>query len=363
MGNLQMNVSEIEQPRALIVEGTVSGHRLYYVRILASHLAQSGWNVTVVTRTGGLETKEALLHLAGLSESVSLVESESLRLCDIESISRDVSAVLTVVPDGDWLLKELPKRVGWRGSGKLKFLIMREDSQSANAAKKLLGTVSKRILRTLVGTFPRVSAVTLKSAVWMGRQRNIARDPVTRLAKSTDLIHAAARFGLDDGRYWFAIVGAISARKNLSLVAQAISEFGDDRIGFLVAGLCPTDELAKAQPWMDRLRTKGVKVVVLNRLLTDLEVDSFVGAVDCVVLAHSNEGPSGLFGKAAGYGTRVVAAGAVSLRVDTAFIPNLATWAPLSVPDVANALEAASVKPAPSKVDGLGPDDFARAMS
>ena len=347
----------------MVIERTVSGHRLFYVRILLDYLVSKGNDVLFVTIEGGLSSPEAKLHLSGLNSACSRSEVASLEIEEIENISRSAGALLTVVPDGDWLLKSLAKRRGWRGVGKLKFLVMREDAQSKSPLAKAIGSGAKRAVVRLVNQLPRVDAITLKSAVWSGRQRNVARDPVTQLASVDDVQSVRDDFGLSPDRYWFAIVGAITSRKNLPLVASAISRFGNEHVGFLIAGLCAKDELEKAQEFMSRLRDNSADVVLVNRLLTDIEIDAIVGAADCLVLAHSNEGPSGLFGKAANSGTRVVTAGAESLRRDSAFVPQLASWVPLNVDSLSAALKSAMELPTPNPVEGLSATDFARALS
>ena len=102
--------------------------------------------------------------------------------------------------------------------------------------------------------------------------------------------------------------------------------------------------------------------MVKDRLLSDLELDAAIRRVDCVVLAHSNEGPSGLFGKAAAAGTRIVAAGAASLRADAGAIPEVAAWSPLDVVGLGAELDLARRKPRPDPIQGLSATDFCTAL-
>ncbi len=118
---------------------------------------------------------------------------------------------------------------------------------------------------------------------------------------------------LDDSRYWFGIIGAIDERKNVSLVMAAAQGLPPGQVGLLVAGRF-SDATRESLREFGAELPGGVRLV--DRVLTDEELDAAVAAVDCVVLAHSNEGPSGLFGKAVRAGTRILGAGAQSLRRD-----------------------------------------------
>ena len=349
--------------RVLISEKTVTGHRLYYVRLLADALIARGDYVHIATSVGALGSAEAALHLSELAPEIELTEHRDLSLHGLELLSRQFNSDVTVVPDGDWLLPMLLRRVGWRGAGKLNFLVMRENSQSGKWIKRAFGTAGKRGIARLVGRMTNVNPIFLKSAVWKGKQKNIARDPVTQLAGPADVSNVRLDLGLAKDKYWFAVVGSITSRKNLPLVARALSNFGSERTGFLIAGVCPPEELELARKHLDRLRSQSAQVVIVNRLLGDVEMDALVLASDCLVLAHSNEGPSGLLGKAANSGTRVVAAGAQSLRADTSFVPSLATWVTLDETALTRALQQAQEEPAPDRIRGLNAADFAVSLA
>ncbi|MGR0159129.1 hypothetical protein [Paenarthrobacter nitroguajacolicus] len=83
----------------------------------------------------------------------------------------------------------------------------------------------------------------------------------------------------------------------------------------------------------------GKPVVIVDRILSDIELDAAVAAVNCLMLAHSNEGPSGLLGKAACCGTRVIAAGAKSLKSDIEDMPRLGDWTELNEESLGAAMQ------------------------
>lgn len=73
----------------------------------------------------------------------------------------------------------------------------------------------------------------------------------------------------------------------------------------------------------------GVSIVQADRQLSSAELDSFISIADCVVLAHSNESPSGILGKAAAAQRAILAAGASTLRRDVMQLGDGANWCPL----------------------------------
>jgi hypothetical protein len=111
-----------------------------------------------------------------------------------------------------------------------------------------------------------------------------------------------------------------------------------------------------------QLTESGIALVVHDRLLNDLELDSLVCAVDCVVLAHSNEGSSGVMGKAAAVGTRIAAAGAQSLKVDCRAAPQIAAWSSLKGPDLHRLLADSSSLESPTPSISSSARDFASAL-
>ena len=134
------------------------------------------------------------------------------------------------------------------------------------------------------------------------------------------------------------MLGNITDRKNLPMVAEAVARVAEHAsVGLLIAGKVEAEELARARPALDRIEAVGI-VRVVDRMLEEDELDAAVALVDCLVLAHSNEGPSGLLAKAAATGTLVLTAGARSLRADARRIPTIAAWTPLDVDRIAAAL-------------------------
>ena len=350
--------------RTLILEKNATGHRLYYARILANACALAGHRSTLVLSSDAKQSPEISIHLSALDERVERLYRSDFTYEGIVKLTHEFEPTLTVVPDGDDIAAEVGRRARWAGHGALSLLVMRESTQPVRIPGVMWAkTQVKQMLLSRARAVPGVRVAVLKGALWRGSSKySIARDPVTLEISSLSVQAVRDDWGLREEIYWFGVLGAISERKNLKLVAEAMTAVDDPHIGLLIAGTCEPSALIEAQPALTSLRNTGARVVIVDRLLEDWELDSAVAAMDAVVLAHSNEGPSGLLGKAAAAGTRVVAAGARSLKVDSATMGSLAVWAPLALAPLSMALRwTVSQEPGACLTD-LGADDFARAL-
>jgi colanic acid biosynthesis glycosyl transferase WcaI len=132
-------------------------------------------------------------------------------------------------------------------------------------------------------------------------------------------------------------------------------------VGLIVAGPCQPDVLDAAGPALHAIRERGVPVIVDDRVLGPVEFDAAVQAVDCLVLAHSNEGPSAVAARAGMHGIRVVAAGARSLARDVELL-GAAEWTELDPNAMADAMRrAATSGPVDVRLD-LGTRSFCEAL-
>jgi hypothetical protein len=347
--------------RVVLVEGNPSGHRLSYVRVLAEAALGRGDSVTLVTSSDAVADGRFEAHLGRLRERMTVMTHDGFDLTSLAKLTDAIGPTITVVPDGDAIAVELARTGRWNGAGRLSLLIMREKAQRQRFPNM---TPVRSAIKTLIllraSRVGRVHLVVLKSAVWTGRSRFVtARDPI-EVSYNSDLAEdLQTDWSLESSKYWFGVLGAITPRKNLELVLKSLLAFPDlSGVGILVAGRCDPDVVARSKDLIDRLRLRGALVVVQNRLLSDAELDNAISVIDCVVIAHSNEGPSGLFGKSVALGTRVVTAGAASLRMDSGSFPASASWSRLTVEALSTALSRARESNRPSRNGDLGTVDF-----
>jgi hypothetical protein len=343
----------------LIAQPNMGGHRFNYCRILVQHAARAGRQVTILTTSSGAETFRQLAPEAAGSVEFATLSSEAMSLADLAHVARSMAGVgLVLVPDGDRLAGELAVRGGWRGPGMLRLLIMRPSAQPGRL--RALRTILRRCIFLFWHLLPRVELVLLRSAVrpTLGLLPRVA-DPIELMATPETISRLRQSNDITHSRYWFTIAGALDERKNVLLVMSALELATGDSLrplGLILSGV-QTQRLR-----MD-LASDGTahayRLVVDDRHLSQDELDSYILLSDAVVLAHSNEGPSGILGKAVAAGTRVLASGASSLRRDCLAIGPSATWCPLDKDHLAHLLANASRcdRPAPT-TQVAGPDVF-----
>ena len=347
----------------LILEGNGDGHRFYYVRLLAEAIIAEGRRPVLVTTPGQMDGPQAAEFLRDLPSSFTVAEVPRADVTAASRVAHETGARHVVIPDGDLHLVPLLVRHG-RHLPHVTALVMREpDLRRGQAIRPLARQWTKRATMSLAALRASTTVTVLKSSVWAGRSAfPVAQDPVTSAATPDDVTAVRAQWGLDGDRRWFAVAGAITARKNLPMIAEAFARVADEGMGLLVAGAVLDGQLAEAEPHLAEAGRRGARVVVVDRMLEDVELDAAIAAVDCVVLAHSNEGPSGILGKAVMSGTRLILSGASSLRRDAEAVPSHATWTPLTVEELARAIEDAVDADRPPAVPDMGTSRFTSAL-
>lgn len=310
-----------------------------YVRELVERVISSGGRPVVLLSHAAITSDEYNLHLGQLQNVFELETSGSITLAHIRSTAARHDVVLTALLEADSFRAQVAVS-GWR-IGRLSMLVMRPDSQKLTLLQlPMLRKFVKTLLRKGASIRNNVTVLTLVSGTSEVVHRSEVRDPISVTGTAQERAAIAKRFGIGDGRKWFGVVGAISARKNPQLILRAACTALDSTAGVILAGRIDSSvdgvDLAAS---CDELRAKGIAVRIVDRLLEDIEVDGLLANLHCVVLAHSNEGSSGILGKASALGTLVLAAGAASLRRDVSNLDG-ALWVALQDEDLADGLSA-----------------------
>lgn len=326
----------------LMLEPGTQGHRLYYLRILALHAG-------VKRRVDLYVNPEAIgaPELEGLPPSVRIVgrlpESGVYSVGEVKQLAVETGASAVVVPDGDYLAIRLGLCARWpRGGPSLSVLIMREPrlERVRVLTPTWIRLLVKRALITRSRRLAAVNAYVLRSMGDRARTRfRTVQDPV-HFRPTPDLGTFRQERSLDGSVFWFSIVGAITARKSVGLVAEAVAALAKEgkRVGLLIAGVQQTDALPDIEHARAMSNAGVLQLAEFNERLADQDLDSYIAISDCVVLAHMNEGPSGILGKAVEGRRPVVAAGAVSLREDvTNCYSRGGIWVPLEKDSLASA--------------------------
>lgn len=317
------------------------GHRFAYVQYLLRHMPDDH-DVLLLTTPEALRSKNFALHLGTFENrfTTHLVEADEWDL--LTSYSLELHTDLLVLPDGDSFAWRRAWRKGWKGSGNITALVMRSSGQHGGACRRAAGRLTKRLLFRLGNARHNIRLLRLESALWDPSQSNDGvPDPVTFHPDqgALEILLPLETFSRDIK--WVGLVGALDPRKNVALVLDAALHTNRNGFGVILAGRMDQSIRMDVDAAMPRLRARGIPVLIVDRLLTDGQLDALLARLQCVVLAHSNEGPSGILGKCARAGTFIVAAGAQSLRADCRRLPASSRWSPLAVGDLARSIEAA----------------------
>lgn len=347
----------------LIVEPHSRGHRLHYVRFLIEGCHANLDRVVILTTKSAVESAEWRVHLEHHTPSVITQPAHAFGLDDIAHAAASLGADVTIVPDADGYVSQVLLR-GWSGPGMLTMLIMRGEVQPGPpfAWLRPAKTLVKRTLIWGADRRRNVRMYVLRSPLIPRRgPLHWLPEPV-QLSCSPEQVETVRRqLDRDEGRYWIGVFGDITARKNLELITEAILEMPN--VGLLTAGPVDPEVSAAVSPLLEEFVSNGGMVRQIGGPLTDSEFDSAISAVDCVVAAHTNEGPSSVVLKAVASGRRLVLAGAESLRRDAARLPGQAVWTPLDARALRDAIEHARRAPEPADFVKPGCDEFVGSLT
>lgn len=321
---------DTQTKKIVIVEPSHSGHHFYYVRLLAERALSENPKSSVLLLTSeiALNSKEYQIHLSAMNglEVQTLSESDfSLKaLSKLPSVSR---AETISFPDADRLLPQLALGF-WTPDVKTTFLVMRADGEP----KKIKGHgaavgLAKKVLILISNVRKNVIVYSLKSSL---SKRHLpipwVSDPITVSYDKLMAKHMRTKLDQMSSTYWLGVFGYMTPRKNLPLIVEVVLRSSD--LGLVVAGTIDPDVLREIKPKLDWLRDAG-RLFELSGTLSDTELDSAIATVDCVVAAHSNDGPSGIVAKGAILRKPLVLAGAKTLKRDAKYLGDQAKWSKL----------------------------------
>lgn len=320
--------AETRLPRLAIFEPNGSGHRLYYVRLLAQAALDRGCAPEIITSQEALSRREWSTHLRGVEIPIHTPNGvEALK--GLSAFSELHGFDRVVVPDADRYILSAA-RGHWKAEGILSLLAMRPDSQRKRGVRSRTWSFAKKFLIFFSDHRKNVRTSALTSR--FTRRRAPLRwitDPVTLSCSVEQAEQARTSLDPQGQFFWVGVFGAVTVRKNLDLIARAVLH--TPGAALLVAGAVSDDAMALARDDLAQLVEAGRPVEMRSETLADAEFDAMIAAVDCVAVAHSNEGSSGIVGKAHAANRRLLLAGARSLRADANSIGDSALWSELDV--------------------------------
>lgn len=326
------NSSDGELPRrVLVAEMSGSGHRFQYVRWIIEAAVAQGHFVSLLTRPGACLTDEYRTHLGSVGSLFHAVESPTDSISELIQIALYQSCQSLIIPDGDRYLAQVMLAGRPHKSVDVTLLIMRPSGQSSTlSGVRKVKTLVKRVLRSFV-RLRGIRVLSLVSSTTRPRNEMQVADPVVvEQITASSMANHRHEFGLSEGTTWFGIVGAISRRKNIEMVLESLKVAHDPGFGLVIAGKIESDYKAALLAEVSVAQESGLQILIIDRILSEIELDLFVATLDAVILAHSNEGSSGILGKASILGTPVLAAGANSLRKDIEGMPDIGIWVELN---------------------------------
>lgn len=365
LGTRRRRSRDATEPRSvrsvLIIEGDGTGHRFMYVQKVADEAVSNGYSTTLLTTRWATRTDEYSHFLANRTR-IDCVKAERVNFHTIRAAMAKCQPNIVIAPSGDRLVALLGLVAVTCPAAAFSILVLRDPTLRGPITRPSMMTMKQFAKAAIISLVSRLPNMTVKTLVAAGSNPGHAQvaDPASLALDESTVQSLKLELDLDPAWFWFAILGAITERKNVDTVLLAANAIIDAKIGVLLCG--KIDAAVRSQ--IERIRSEHpeLKVAVRDGFLDDKELDALVAIVDCLVIAHSNEGPSGLFAKALVSGTRIVASGAESLKRDCARHPESADWVPLRIPALSDAMRAAVMKDPPDQQLESDTSAFARSL-
>lgn len=306
-------------PTTLLVEPDPNGHRFQAVAHVASRALAAGDRVVLLTSVGAV-TSDAynvflsdvpLMAIEAYDEiypPTAVMLEKIVERCAVD----DVGTV--VVMDADQSLKRwwyLAPRAFRRLKKRPRviFFLTRYPARvPLTDATQWKLRISKALL-LLVGfgtrTIHRAAGFAGRDDMTKGWLVKRARDPAVCGSHSRDRAALRDELSLPQDRRLIGIFGLISERKNARLVFEAMEVGGVDADLLLAGSIEP-----EVKAWIGTLDPmQRRRVLTFDGFLDDTLLDKLIAAVDVAPIALTNNGPSGIMGKALAAGVPVVSAG------------------------------------------------------
>jgi glycosyltransferase involved in cell wall biosynthesis len=304
-------------PTTILVEPNPGGHRWQAVATVAAVAARTS-DVLILTSRGGSADPAFQEYVGHLDLRVE--EPFSAVIPPTREIAREVAAACraetvdkVVLMDADQALKRwwyaAPREFGMKRRPRVVFMLTRYP-----AKLKLTDWVGwkLRVPKTTLalaamasGTLHRVAGFAGRDDMSTGWIVKRARDPEVCSAHSRDRAALRAELGLPADRRLVGIFGGVSERKNARMIWEAMQRHSVDADLLLAGALSPG-----VAAWVDSVApTAHGRILARDGFLSNEVLDKLVASVDVVPLALTNNGPSGIMGKALAAGVPVVTAG------------------------------------------------------
>lgn len=358
----------------LLVEPEPSGHRFQAVAHVAQLARRRGQLPVLLTSRGATSRDEFAVYLAELAlevhETYSGVHPPTHELVEaIVRYCRTTDVQTVVVLDADQSLKRwwctaarafrsLPHRP------RVVFMLTRYPARLRFSDRfgwlLRISKASLALLAMATGSLDRIVGFAGREDLAPGWLVKRARDPAICGFHSRDRAALRAELGLPAQRRLVGVFGVLTLRKNRPLVLDALLTMSRPA-DLVLAGAVQSDVAA----WLAALDPQiRARVIVRDGFLPNDVLDRYVAAVDAVVIALTNNGPSGIMGKALAAGVPVVSAGSV-VRARELAATGGGVLAELRAPSIGAALDAVLAARPAHRVHAIPPataEEFAAAV-
>ena len=304
-------------PTTVIIEPDPRGHRFQAVANVAAVAARAG-EVLLLTSAGAPEEPAFAVYLADAPIRVETPFAEILpptaQIAEaLAEVCRRAEVSTAVVMDADQSLKRwwyvAPRAL--RGVRKPRIVFMLTRYPARLRATDLVGWKLRVPKATLAlaamtsGSLHRVAGFAGRDDLRRGWVVRRTRDPDICTAHSRDRAKLRAELGLPHDRRIVGIFGVIGERKNARLIWEAMQLRGIEADLLLAGGVQP-----EVRAWLDTVEpTEHGRILVRDGFLDNDEMDKLLAASDVVPIALTNNGPSGIMGKALAAEVPIVTAG------------------------------------------------------
>lgn len=360
----------------LVVEPDHGGHHFQSVSFVVAEAGSVG-PVVLLTSQGAAATEEFEAHLGAQHRAGDLVLVEALvgTQPPTADVARAVAScgascagpVHVLVMDGDQSLK----RWWWVAPRHLRSLRPRVTFMLTRYPARLAPTdltgwrlrapkAALALLAMLRGCLHRVVGFSGREDLGTGVVVRRIGDPNVCEAHARDRTRWRGELDLPCDATLVGVFGHVSERRNAPMILEAILAEGLDVLLVIAGSLTP-----EVRAWVDGLdEDSRSRLLVRDAYLDNPTLDRYIAAMDAVPLLLTNNGPSGIMGKAESAGVPVVTAGSV-VRAREAHALGAGEACDLEVRSVGRALRtvlAPGYQVTTRDVDLVSPARYARAM-
>lgn len=367
-----------DRTATLVVDPDHTGHHFQSVSFVVTEASRSG-PVVLLTSRGASSTDEFAAHLGAQHRAGGL---EVLEVLDgVLPPTRDVARAVAetcrgrsdvrhvLVMDGDqplkrWWLVAPPAFQGVSPRPRVTFMLTRYPARLAlidrTGWRLRVPKATLAIAARLRGTLHRVVGFSGRDDVGNGLVVKRIGDPNDCTAHGSERARWRSELDLPADALLVGVFGFVSERRNAPMILEAIRSEGLDALLVIAGSLTP-----EVRAWVDGLDEPGrSRLLVRDAYLDNPTLDRYIAAMDAVPLLLTNNGPSGIMGKAESAGVPVVTAGSV-VRAREARALGAGEACDLDVASVGRALRtvlAPGYRVTTRDTDLVSPARYARAM-